>query len=130
MSFRRDAGLELAKSGKCQAHGRVVRVPSRSKTGAVHFVNLKNTLRPRCGCKDNVVNNQHCAHIWAAKFLLEWEQPSESTPNARERGEKQYPRDWARYNVAEESAPRLARGILAYLADNLIELSDDRPGAA
>jgi hypothetical protein len=70
MSFRRDAGLRLAKSGACKAHGRVVRVPSRTKAGAVYLVNLKNTARPRCGCKDNVVNNQLRAHIWAARFLL------------------------------------------------------------
>ena len=125
MSFRRDAGLKLAKSGDCKAQNRVVRVPSRSKPGAIHLVNLKHQARPRCGCKDNVINSQICAHIWAARFLLEWESPGEPVASDPKSTRPSTPRDWEAYNLAEVKAPRFAREMLTYLAQNLIELSHD-----
>jgi hypothetical protein len=129
VSFRRDAGLKLAKSGECKARDRVVRVPSRSKPGAIHLVNLKNDLRSRCGCKDNVVNSQICAHIWAARFLLEWEPPpGEPLLSNTKPARASIPSDWGAYNVAEVNAPRFAREMLTYLAQNLIELSHHSEG--
>jgi hypothetical protein len=126
MTFRQEAGLQLAKSGKCKAQKKVVSVPSRSKPGAIYLVNLK-FAQPRCGCKDNVVNAQICAHIWAARFVLEWESPAEAVNTESKSKPKRasFPREWALYNRAEVSAARLAREMLAYLAQNLIELSHE-----
>lgn len=129
MSYRREAGTKLANSGNCKAVGKIVRVPSRSKLGTFHLVNMRNHFHPRCGCKDNVVNNQICAHIWAARFVLEWERPDD-TPPAPKLPARSYPRDWAAYNLAEVESPTIAYKMLAYLAHHTQSLFPDESEAA
>lgn len=130
MSFRRDAGYKLAKSGQCKAVGKIVRVPSRSKPGTFHLANLRNLFHPRCGCKDNVVNNQTCAHIWAARFVLEWEAPGDAGSPPTKDPPKSYPRNWAAYNLAEVESPTIAYKILAYLAQHTQALFPDESEVA
>ncbi len=119
MSFRRDAGAVLAAGDQCKSKGRIVRVPSRSKPGTFHLVNLTNEYRPKCGCKDSVVNNQVCAHIWAARFFLQRESPDSAPSPVGERRKTYHRRSWRNYNLAEVKSPTIARLVLAYLAENL-----------
>jgi hypothetical protein len=120
-TFRREAGRKLADSGLCKVNCKIVTVPSRSQKGLFHFVNMRTANRPRCGCKDNVVGGQICAHIWAARTILDRLAPdADPQPKLKE---KIYPRNWAAYNEAEVSSPAIARRIFAYLAINLMDVA-------
>jgi len=120
---RRRAGYRLALGGKCQARGKVVRVPSRSRPDFAHLVNMKYERDPRCGCKDAIVNRQICAHIWAARFVLGWDGEVHD-PEPKYRKQKTYPRCWATYNAAEVGAPAAARALIAYLAQTISQLPE------
>jgi hypothetical protein len=90
---------------------------------------MRNADRPRCGCKDNVINTHICAHIWAARFVLEWITP-EPGPPAPKDPPKKYPRDWTAYNLAEVESPTIAYKMLAYLAQHTQALFPDESEAA
>jgi hypothetical protein len=124
MNQRQESGKNLAASGRCAINGRIVTVPSRTRTGQVYLVNMRHARDARCGCPDAVVNRHICAHIWAARVLLE-ALPADAGGIAKAQDPpKTYPRAWAAYNHAEVNAPAIARLVMEYLAANLSTIAD------